>query len=256
MKNFNFKSCLLLACIPIAIWVILSYVGMLFSSVATQSLGLFSDVFGSSNSSISNTFGFDNYKEALIAEDFEAAHKILAQAEADFERMSEYEFEKKYGIKHWEYSISEAKEEVFDKEVQYLAAQGTDEANKRLLVLLNTQPMEGTPRSEGQELSKGEGEDYAKIDRVYLYDKGYSDYINWCGKYNAKCFQVLDIAISLDNKELAKMMVKVIKNDPGIISKRARLGKYDIYAHYTSKSKNEAILKYKEHFGELGNTDK
>ena len=88
--------------------------------------------------------------------------------------------------------------------------------------MLNTQPMEGTPRSEGQELSKGEREDYATISSVSVYDQGYRDYINWCGKYNARCLQVLDIAITLDNKELAKMMVKAIKNDPEIISKRAR----------------------------------
>ena len=221
----------------------------------------------SNGTSTSTGNEYASYREAIAAEDFEAAHSILDKAKADRETLDleniehdAIEYCKKYGISLFD-DLKSAEEEVLQSEFNYLATQGTDEANKRLLVLLNTQPMEGTPRSEGQELSKGEREDYATISSVSVYDQGYRDYINWCGKYNARCLQVLDIAITLDNKELAKMMVKAIKNDPEIISKRARSSDkdhiyYDIYAHYTSRSKNEAISKYKERFGELGNTDK
>lgn len=200
---------------------------------------------------------YATYREAIAAEDFEAAHSILDKAKADIETLSRNEFDKKYGMDSYS-GLRSAEEEVLQSEFNYLATQGTDEANKRLLVLLNTQPMKGTPRSEGQELAKDKSSSYTSMDDVHYYDGEYSHYIGWCSKYNARCLQILDIAITLDNKELAKMMVKAIKNDPEIISKRISRNsdRYDIYAHYTSKSKNEAISKYQDYFGKIDNSDK
>lgn len=210
------------------------------------------------NSNGSGNTEYPTYKEALAANDFEAAHKMILEAESDYSVLGSEEFAKKHGFS--KYNINEAKAEIFDKEVVFLATQGTPEANKRLLVLLNEEPMRGTARSEGQELAKGKSSSYTDIEDVNYYDKSYEEYINWCSKYNSRCMQILDIAISLDNKELASMMIRAIKLDPELTSKKVGQDKYgddiyDIFAHYTSKTKDEAKAKFEQQFGKLENTD-
>lgn len=57
-----------------------------------------SDSGSSNDSEIGNGTEYATYKEALAAEDFEAAHKILAQAEADKAYLGGKSFTKKYGF--------------------------------------------------------------------------------------------------------------------------------------------------------------
>ena len=188
-----------------------------------------------SGSGSDNGTKYATYKEALAANDFEAAHKILANAES----------KGKY--------TGYMKTEIFNKEVVYLATLGDENANKRLMVLLNEEPMAGAARSEGQELGKNKYYSNLDMSDVYSYDSDYYHYIEWCSKYNSRCMQILDIAINLDNQELAKLMVNAIKPDPGITSKKVGKDRYDIYAHYSTHTKDDAKAKYEAKFGKSEN---
>lgn len=217
---------------------LLIFLGFIFSCCSSSSLKSGSDsIFSKKESSVET----NSLADALAANDFEKARKLLPKIRKELDT--------------WEYN--KAEEQVFNAEINFLAVQGTDEANKRLLVLLNEEPMTGIARSEGQEIAKGKSDFYTEIDNLGYTDEQYDKYIKWCSKYNSRCMQILEIAVNLDNKALAKMMVKAIKNDPEITSRPNQAVKtnYDIFAHYTSKTKDEAKAKYEEQFGKLENTD-
>ena len=147
----------------------------------------------------------------------------------------------------WEYD--EAKTEVVNAEIKYLAVQGTDEANKRLVVLLMEVPINGTARSEGQQLGTDKRDYYTEIDNLSYTDEDYARYVKSCAKFNSRCLQILEMAVATDNQDLAKRMVNLIKPDAEITSKKRGKDSYDIYAHYTNHSKDAAQKKYNEHFG-------
>ncbi len=180
----------------------------------------------------------EELSKAIQANDFATAYNLLAKIKE--ERGT------------WEYD--DAKKEVVNAEIQYLAVQGTEEANKRLVVLLMEEPIQGTARSEGQQLGTDKDDWYTEIDHVGSTDDDYGDYVKSCAKFNSRCLQILEMAVATDNQDLAKRMVNLIKPDAEITSKKR--GKnmdgdqlYDIYAHYTNHSKDAAQKKYNEHFG-------
>lgn len=93
--------------------------------------------YGSSNDSeIGNGTEYATYKEALAVEDFEAAHKILAQAEADEKAyLGEESFTKKYGFSTFE--LWRVKTEILKSELAFLVAQNNEEFDNRIIFLLN-----------------------------------------------------------------------------------------------------------------------
>ena len=183
----------------------------------------------------------EELSKAIESNDFATAYNLLAKIKE--ERGT------------WEYD--DAKKEVVNAEIQYLAVQGTDEANKRLVVLLMEEPINGTARREGQQLGTDKSDFYTEIDHVGYTDNDYGVYVKSCAKFNSRCLQILEMAVATDNQDLAKRMVNLIKPDAEITSKKR--GKdmygdqlYDIYAHYTNHSKDAAQKKYNEHFGSQG----
>ena len=206
---------------------------------------------GSSESNGSNGTEYATYKEALAADDFVAAHRILAHAEADDNVLDLDDFARKYGFT--KFDLDEVKNEVLNREFNFLAVQGDDAANKRLMVLLNEQPMKGEARSEGQVINERKDASYANMDHLYDIDRDYAKYVTWCNAYNSRCLTILEIAVNTDNKELAQMMVNTIKPNPEIITKPyPQNNDYKIvYAHYTTHSKDEAIAKYEQKFGKF-----
>lgn len=206
----------------------------------------------------SNGTEYATYKEALAANDFDAAHKIYNQMQSDYakvleESMGTNEFADKYGVDTNPWTVEAVKREILEKEAVFLATQGTEEANKRLVVLLNEDPVKGTARPEGQVLDNECSRDLASLDKLGYMDHGYEDYVDWCSHYNSMCTRVLDIAISLDNKDLAIILVNSIKPDPVIATKPTPNSKdyVIVTAHYTTQSKDAAKVKYEQKFGKL-----
>lgn len=169
---------------------------------------------------------------AIQSNDFATAYNLLAKG--DEEGTLDY---------------YKAKKVVVNAEIQYLAVQGTDEANKRLVVLLMEEPIDGTARSEGQQLGTDKSDFYTEIDNLSFTDEDYARYVKSCAEFNSRCLQILEMAVATDNQDLAKRMVNLIKPDAEITSKKRGKYSYDIYAHYTNHSKDAAQKKYNEHFG-------
>ena len=199
---------------------------------------------------------YKTYREAIAANDFEAAHSIIAQAEGDHETMDRDDFEKEYGIKYHN-GIDAAKEEIFDKEVKFLVANGSEEATARLVFLFSDFEIKGKRLAEG----------------LNDYHDGYGNQYAYCvDKYNRKLDMVLDLAISQDNKELAKRILKLYKQNIDVFlggsshsvdQANGITRYYDIapdgtevdgnhcYVTYSNKDKEAAKKKYEENFGKL-----
>lgn len=170
----------------------------------------------SEGSSITGLDGivYESYREACRAGDFEAAHKFL-------DRMKE---ENEYWTK-----VEEAEDYIFNYEVNALVAQNSVEANNRVIYLLNEIPINGIKCPTGTDL------------RV----NAHSGYGNSCGRFNIKLNKIMEIAISLDNQDIAKKILPLYKEDEIVKGDWRK-----IISAYTYDSKEAAQRKYNEAFGE------
>lgn len=130
---------------------------------------------------------YDNYQDALRANDFEAAHEFLEGMRGK----SGYE---------------KAYDEVFNAEALYLCAIGDKTSLDRIVFLLSSVPIEGTPVPEGTSFK-------SKYDVRDMSD-GHSQYIHSVTKYNQKCNMLIDLAISKNNHALAERIMPLYKAVP------------------------------------------
>lgn len=92
---------------------------------------------GGSSDKADNRSEFSTYKEALAAEDFEAVHKILSQAEMEVDKykFNESPFVDKYGFTPDD--IDKVKLEVLKSELTFLVSQNNEDLNDRIIFLIN-----------------------------------------------------------------------------------------------------------------------
>lgn len=150
---------------------------------------------------------YESYREACRDGDFDAAHKLL-------DRMKE-------NAKDWEdeNKVQEAEDYIFNNEVNALVSQNSEEANTRIIYLLNEIPIEGIKLSIGTNASSSGS----------LYGKS-------CNRYNIKLNQILELAISTGNQDIAQKILPLYKEDEIIRD-------WDVVA-YTYETKNAAQKKY------------
>ena len=154
---------------------------------------------------------YENYREACRDGDFNAAHKFLDRMK---EEADDWESNQK---------VQEAEDYIFNNEVNALISQNSEEANTRVIYLLNEIPIEGTKPSIG-EITSG------------------SAYGESCSRFNIKLNKILEVAISTGNQDIAKKILSMYKEDETISDFQV--------AGYTYDSKEEAQRKYDEAFGE------
>lgn len=130
---------------------------------------------------------YDNYQDALRANDFEAAHELLE------EMRGKPDYEKAY-------------DEVFNAEALYLCANGDKSSLDRVVFLLSSVPIEGTPVPEGTAFKD-------RYDMRKMED-GHNLYIRSVTKYNQKCNMLIDLAISKHNEGLAERIMPLFKAVP------------------------------------------
>ena len=130
---------------------------------------------------------YDNYQDALRANDFEAAHEFLEGMRGK----SGYE---------------KAYDEVFNAEALYLCAIGDKTSLDRIVFLLSSVPIEGTPVPEGTTFK-------SKYD-ISDMTNGHKQYIHSVTKYNQKCNMLIDLAISKNNHALAERIMPLFKAVP------------------------------------------
>ena len=130
---------------------------------------------------------YDNYQDALRANDFQAAHEFLE----DMQGTKDYE---------------KAYDEVFNAEALFLCANGDKTSLDRIIFLLSSVPIEGTPVPEGTVFK-------SRYDVRDMAD-GHNRYIHSVTKYNQKCSMLIDLAISKHNESLAECIMPLFKAVP------------------------------------------
>ena len=130
---------------------------------------------------------YDNYQDALRANDFQAAHEFLE----DMQGMNDYE---------------KAYDEVFNAEALFLCANGDKTSLDRIIFLLSSVPIEGTPVPEGTTFK-------SRYDVRDMAD-GHNRYIHSVTKYNQKCSMLIDLAISKHNERLVECIMPLFKAVP------------------------------------------
>lgn len=155
-------------------------------------------------------------------------------------------------------SIQEAEDYIFNEEIQYLASLNDEQANNRLVLIINRQSVEGTEFQEGtclgKKINKSDLDDYGgqfdHYDDSPAEVRSYRKYISWSENHNSKCNNILNIAISCGNENLAKKIIHMYRKDPELLLKNEKKESgnlyYDVYAHYTNGSRDAAQKKYDE----------
>jgi hypothetical protein len=198
---------------------------------------------------------YKSYQTACSKGDFDAARDYIGKLK---EQLVVVKAEGDYSeIKAFSELIQEAESYVENEELQYLASVNDEQANNRIILILNQRPIEGLEAAEMACLGK-------KVDKWYLDQeiddytnsspeevKNFKRYIIWCGNHNSRCSNILGIAISCGNQSLAKKILHSFRSDPELELKLCKKEKgdvdhYDVYAHYTNITKEAAQKKYDE----------
>lgn len=193
---------------------------------------------------------YTSYRTACSNGDFDAAREFVEKLKVQLTNA------KLNGdsYKPLEESIKEAENYIFNEEIQYLASLNDEQANNRLVLILNQQSVEGAEFQEGTCLGRHVDKSYLDSPHDYYSTpddvKSFSDYISWCGNHNSRCKTLLDIAIACRNENLAKKILILIRKDPELLLKNEKKESgslyYDVYAHYTNGSRDAAQKKYDE----------
>ena len=155
----------------------------------------------------------------------------------------------------FEKAIQEAEDYVTNEELQFLASLNDEQANNRIILIMNQRPIIGVEAAENACLGK---KVYNRVIQSDVNDNLWNDdcqtvtdfkkYIIWCGEHNSKCTSLLNIAIACGNQNLAQKIIHVFRPDPELLTKeiKGESSYYDVYAHYTNTSKDAAQKKYDE----------
>lgn len=195
---------------------------------------------------------YKTYQRACDDGDFNAAREYINILEKngkaiDFTEESFF-YGRKYNgdkIEAYENMIKEAEDYVFNAEVNYLALLNDLTANAKIIMLLSNIPHEGEKMADDMLI---EANHYSSYD----IDGEYQTYVEWCSGYNLKCDRILDLAISINNQDLAKKILGMFKPDATYDKRRCKSENYkddfpqyfDAYTKYTNESKTKALQKY------------
>ena len=199
---------------------------------------------------------YTSYQSACSNGDFDAARTYIGKMKEQRTVIDDY-----YARERLDKAISEAEDYIFNEEIQYLASLNEEQANNRLVLILNQQSVEGLEAPEGACLGKHVSDfdlehyesGYDNLDDSPAEVKSFRKYISWCGNHNSRCNTLFGIAIACGNESLAKKIIHLLRKDPELLLKNERKEKnhdnriyYDVYAHYTNASRDAAQQKYDE----------
>lgn len=204
---------------------------------------------GNSATNSDNKNNYSNYREAVDANDFSAAHKMLGDLYEEYTVAYAIEY---YNLaKDSSYVLQEKYYKAFDyvygKEIQFLLSnfEGKDVADK-ITFLLHEIPRDGRKFPAG----------LCDYDVAYMETqkgKPLKAYVIWVEHYNNLCRQILSLAINRKNEEIAKQVlmcfednVEVTTGNGRIMVDGIRVGANHGYIKYTTKDKDEANEKYKK----------
>ena len=192
---------------------------------------------------------YNSYQTACSKGDFDAARDYVGKMK---EQLVVAKADGHYSAAEaLEEAIPEAEAYVENEELQFLASLNDEQANNRIILILNQRPIDGLEAAENTCL--GKRVEKRDIDSSYPPEevKNFKKYIAWCGNHNSKCTSLFNIAIACGNKGLAQKVIHVFRPDPELLLRNEHIDEgvflyYDVYAHYTNSSKEAAQKKYNE----------
>jgi hypothetical protein len=198
---------------------------------------------------------YHSYQNACSNGDFDAARDYIGKMKLQLASMDNVGFENKEKKEAYEKFVKEAEDYVANEEIQYLASLNEEQANNRVILILNQRSIAGLEAGEMACLGK-------KIEKYRLEEddninlpgevRNFRIYISGCSEHNSHCNNILSIAIACGNQSLAKKILHSYRKDPELRLKNYYLERetndeyYDVYAHYTNSSKEAAQKKYNE----------
>lgn len=201
---------------------------------------------GEAMGEIKNVFSNDNkvsYQKACEDLDFAVAHEIL-----DKLRTSAVKIPLVFGKVSTKYNEYESADMyIFKQECAYLMESGLDGAEKMIIKLISDTPFDGTKINEG---------DYEGYD-IYnnlSNDKGKESlYLHCINRFNKKCDYALEIANTLNKKELMGDLIGLYK-DNMIFEKTKRYKETWSSIKYESRDQDAAKSRYNLTFRNKKNT--
>lgn len=233
---------------------VLTLTGMIFMVSCEESLE--SKIKRATDVEITGADGqiYKTYQRACDDGDFNAAREYIKMLEKngkaiDFTEESFF-YGRKYNgdkIKAYENMIKEAEDYVFNAEINYLAVLNDPIANSKVLMFLSKIPQEGNKMADNMLIKANHWNSSSSV-----IDEKYQTYVEWCSGYNSKCDRILDLAISINNQDLAKKILGMFKPDATYDKRRCKSKDYkddfpnhfDAYTKYTNESKTKALQKY------------
>ena len=188
---------------------------------------------------------YNSYQTACSKGDFDAARDYIGKMKEQFIVVkAEGDWDEK---RAFEEAIQEAEAYVENEELQYLASMNDEQANNRIILILNQRPVDGLEAAENACLGKDiddfwlEREDGDHLPKELM---SFKKYITWCSSHNSKCNNILSVAIACGNQNLSQKILHCFRSDPELLLKKGN--DYDAYAHYTNTTKEAAQKKYDE----------
>ena len=155
---------------------------------------------------------YSSYQEACRHQDFVAAYDWI---------------EKNNGS-------DDDKDYVFNAEMLYLTSLGTEEASNRIVYLLAEYQIPGLPVQTYQW--------YGKSDKTYKEAKLYVEGVL---RFNRRCDNIIDMALTQNNKSLVEKIINLYKQDIGYTTFENGIK----CERFSWDSRNKAKKKYDEAFG-------
>ncbi len=190
---------------------------------------------------------FSTYKEALAANDFDAVHKILSQAETEIAKCNSSsdreDFAERFGFDAYDRDLNKVKLEVLKSELTFLVSQNNEELNDRIIFLIN----------ENSELLKDKNDEYCNHVATLAANQGNEELVKKIAQQFNNQFSILDnSAVSQFGKDkefYVDMRYDLLKQ--GVDVSRPQLGivKSDYYGKLDKEYEryNKAIKTYNRH---------
>ena len=192
-----------------------------------KACGSDSDIY-SSSSSMDESSKPTSYIEAIKVNDFATAHEILDQR---LERAIELNASGSWSSEEALEDFWAAADHVYKAEMMYLIEMKDAEANKRLINTLAMMNIIG-------DRPPHQASAYSSITK-------YDNYQVFVTRYNRLCDEILSISILNNNKDMAKMILNLYKED--CAPHYQKPGNDDYYYYdISTKSKDAALKKYND----------
>lgn len=170
---------------------------------------------------------YSTYQEACRAGDFDAAWSFIDildnMVSSNLDKYDRYQQE-------YVSAYINARDYVFNSEVQFLLSLGNDDASDRIVYLLNSLPIKGKRLEEGHE---GDDARTSIVDGS-LFDKNFAWFCESVNSFNNKCRQIMELCITQKNKYLAEKIIRLVKETP--TSSESYAFRYVV--HYTNDDIN------------------